>query len=304
MFQEKFPFDGSPESTFVLDELLIGSKRKPYKNLVLSGGSVRCIAQIGAVQSLIDNSLLNFDDIEAIAGSSGGALYGCLIAVGYTNLEIRDILFNLNMSKLINPNPLFLLESCGMETGEILYNFIEDLLHKKTGMKKITFSQLYELRKKQLIVVGSCLTTKEVVYFDHKRNPTMEIAFAIRISVSIPGFFVPVILDGNTYIDGSVLKDYPMSVFRDQLEDTIGIQICKDYDTKYQFLDEYFCAIINLCLDHYVKETCSTYEDNTVQVSGDFNSISIFDFNLDLQVKQKLYEIGVSSATNFIRDRI
>ena len=36
---------------------------------------------------------------------------------------------------------------------------------------------------------------------------------AIRISISMPGFFTPVTIDNKKYIDGAILDNYPINFF-------------------------------------------------------------------------------------------
>jgi predicted acylesterase/phospholipase RssA len=56
----------------------------------------------------------------------------------------------------------------------------------------------------------SCnLTTSETVIFE--RGPLWK---AVRASASLPGVFVPVLLDGNVYVDGAIVNNLPGDVMR------------------------------------------------------------------------------------------
>jgi len=55
--------------------------KKTKTTLVLSGGSMKGIAQIGAMHCLKKNNLLN--DIKTIAATSVGSIIGLLYSIGY-----------------------------------------------------------------------------------------------------------------------------------------------------------------------------------------------------------------------------
>lgn len=272
-----------------------------YKNLVLSGGSVKGICHVGALQRLIDEKLINPKKLKALAAASAGSLFGVLLVLGFSNEEIWQFLQSLDMSKTIKPDFFMLLKKCGIDNGEIIHNLYEEILTRKTGIKHINFKQLFEITKIHLTIVGSCLTTKEIIYYDHINTPTFKVSMAIRISISMPGFFTPVVIGNKKYIDGAILNNYPMNLFRDKLDETIGILNCGDYDTNYTYPEEYFLAVMHLFMYHYYKERCSDYNENTVYITKNVETVNIFDFNLNFETKQKLYQCGIDAAEEFIR---
>ncbi len=174
---------------------------------------------------------------------------------------------------------MVIYKKCGVETGHIIYNLFDEIVTRKTGIKHITFKQLYEITKIHLTIVGSCLTTKEAIYYDHINTPNFKVSMALRISISMPGFFTPIVIDNKKYIDGAVLNNYAMNLFEDKLDETIGILICNEYDTDYKYPEEYFygCLKSILCIFYY-NETCEKYMKNTVYVKKLVDDVFIFDF--------------------------
>lgn len=270
-----------------------------FINLVLSGGSVKGISHIGAIQKLIDAKLLDLSKLKALAGTSIGAFAGCLIVLGFTPSEIWDFILNIDTDKLVKPDFL-LFKKCGVETGQIIHNIVEEILTKKTGIKHINFKQLYEKTGIHFTVIGSCLTTKEVIYYDHINNPNFKVSMAVRISIGMPGFFIPIVIDNKTYIDGAVLNNYAMNLFEKELDKTVGVLICNEYNTDYKYPEEYFVAIMNLFMYHYYNETSMRYANNTVYVKRDINNLLIFNFAIDDETKYKLYQCGIIAAEEFI----
>jgi len=275
-----------------------------YKNLVLSGGSIKSISEIGAVKKLIDEKMIDLTKLNAVAGTSAGSLFGLLIVLGFTIDEIWNFVYNLKMENLVKPDLLLFLKKCGVETGQIIHNLVEEILTKKTGIKHINFRQLHEITKIHFTVVGSCVTTKEVMYYDHIKTPNFKVSMAIRISISIPGFFIPITIGNNKYVDGGVLNSYPMNLFDDKMDETVGILICNEFNTDFKYPEEYFMAIINLFMYNYYEKTSRQYADNTIYINKSFNGVSMISFDIDEQSKIKLYNYGVDAADEFIKKKL
>ena len=271
-----------------------------YKNLVLSGGSIRGLSHVGALQRLIKEKLIDLKKLKAVAGTSAGALFAILIVLGFSIEEIWEFILCLDMKKMVKPDFWLFLKKCGVESGCIIHNLFEEILTKKTGTKHINFRQLYEKTKIHLTVVGSCLTTKETIYYDHINTPNFKVSMAIRISISMPGFFTPVTIDDKKYIDGSVLNNYAMNLFQDRLDETIGIRICNEYDTDYKCPEQYLMAVMNLFMYRHFDETSKKYSNNTVFVKDTVDSVFVFNFDLDNETKMKLYKCGITAAEEFI----
>lgn len=271
-----------------------------YKHLVLSGGSVRGISQIGAVKKLIDSNLLCFKTLQSVAGTSAGSIFGLLIVIGMDIDQIWQFVYHLNLTGIIKPALFTFLQKCGVETGEKMLQLIEDIIYKHTNVKQINFKQLYELSHIHFIVVGSCLTTKKIVYYDYVNTPDFKVSMAIRISISIPGLFTPVTVGIHQYVDGGVLNNYPMNLFAHQLSETIGILVCNEFKTDYTCPEEYFMAILNLFFYHYYQNTEHQWYANTIYIKKQVENVHMFNFNINHQLKKKLYECGLAATTSFI----
>lgn len=273
-------------------------------NLVLSGGSVRGISHLGALMRLIEEGVIDLKKIKAIAGSSVGSLVGVLIVLGFNMGEVWDLILRLDMRKLTKTNFLMFLSKCGIESGEIIHKFFEEILEKKTGCKNINFKQLYDKTGVAFTVVGSCLTTKKIIYFDHLNTPDFLVSLALRISISMPGFFTPVVIGNKKYVDGGILNNFPMNLFEDKLDETIGILICNEYDTDYKYPEEYVISIMNLFMHHFYQETANKYADQTVYVTKTPKGISSFCFDVSNELKLELLKIGINAAKDFMKKSI
>lgn len=277
------------------------SKSKKYKNIVLSSGGVKGISQIGALQKLIDCELIELDKIEGVIGSSVGSLIGLCVTLGFTIQEIWEYIYGIDTTEVIKPNAMLLLTKGGIDNGQFIYNMIENKIYEKTQNRHINFKQLYQLTNIDFKVIGSCLTTKECVVYDHINTPTFKVAVAVRISVSVPGILTPVTINNKKYIDGAVINNYPMELFEDRIDDTIGILINDNFNTDCHYPEEYFLALMNLFMYQYYKNSSTKYEKNTIVINNK-TDVPLFSFGIKNKIKEELYQNGMNAVENFINE--
>ena len=116
---------------------------KKFDTLIFEGGGVRAVVYSGGIKKLEDDSILN--DINNIAGTSSGAQTAALLCVGYSSKELVCALKNAPWNKILNRNIFnikylyFLLTKFGLNNSKYLEIYLDDLIYKKTGIKKITF---------------------------------------------------------------------------------------------------------------------------------------------------------------------
>lgn len=75
-------------------------KRRPPFNLVFEGGGPRGVAHVGALRKMEENGLTS--QLKRIAGTSAGAITAALFAVGCSSEEIKETLFKLDFTKLLD----------------------------------------------------------------------------------------------------------------------------------------------------------------------------------------------------------
>ncbi|XP_054767411.2 uncharacterized protein LOC129274662 [Lytechinus pictus] len=194
----------------------------PYENLVLEGGGSQGNAYTGAIMEMERLNVL--DKIRRFAGSSIGSVTACYLALGYGSSKLLSIvndgphfedLLDATCGKLsLLPN---LYRYMGWHPGRYFYSVIGEDIAEKLGDKNATFKDLYDQNGKELCVVVTNLSTMMEEYCHVKTTPNMPIRSALRMSISAPFVFVPVMRQhmGRTdlYIDGGVLCNYPVHCF-------------------------------------------------------------------------------------------
>ena len=178
--------------------------------LVLSGGGARGIAHLGVIKMLEEAGVT----INAIAGSSSGAIVGALYGSGYRPTEILVILRDLKLFQLVRP-AMSLSGFLKMETAELLYrqHILED-----------TFAAL----SIPLIVAATDLRRGKTVYFSE--GPLVR---PLMASTCIPVVFEPIEFDGRLYVDGGLLNNFPAEALAGQCDVIIGSH-CNPIDENFQ----------------------------------------------------------------------
>lgn len=202
-------------------------------NLVLGGGYVKVVSFVRVLGVLRDAGHL--DQVRNIAGTSAGAVLGLLFAVGYAPEEMEAM-------ALAEDSPLLrMFDGADMRLDDVLgavhtlgvvdmarfESVLRELIRQKTGQPSLTFLELSKRAGINLVVTGTNLSRGTLEYFCVDRTPDMHVSLAVRISCAVPVLFRPVILNGDVYVDGAVLNNFPMSAFSSKPDDpqTLGLWI-------------------------------------------------------------------------------
>ena len=162
------------------------------QKVALSGGGIKGLAFIGALKWI--EELQSLQEIDTFAGSSSGAIFATLFVLGYSLLELENLLKYLDLSTInsMTPDSVFLfLDDLGLDTGEGLEKILKQVISKKAA-PMVTFAELFSATEKHLIITVSCLNDGKAEYLDHFTAPGMPIYVALRMSCSLPIIFNPV----------------------------------------------------------------------------------------------------------------
>ena len=193
--------------------------------LVLSGGGARGAAHIGVLE-VLDRLHV---PIDAITGTSMGAVVGGLYASGLSAQEIGVVANSLNWQDAFHDRPprteltfrrkeedeSFLVNfplgvrdwSFQLPKGLIKGQSLEMLLRRLTLPVATTAS--FDNLPTRFRAVATDLATGEPVVMNGG-----DLASAMRASLSAPGLFVPVERDGRVLVDGGVADNLPIDVAR------------------------------------------------------------------------------------------
>jgi len=190
-----------------------------FRNLIFEGGGVKGIAYIGAMQILHNRGIL--PEIRRVGGTSAGAINALLFALAYTIPEQKEILQGTNFNKFMDDSwgvirdVRRLARDFGWHKGDFFDSWVGDLIYRRLGNRRATFRDLQKGNHPDLYVIGTNLSTGFAEVFSTERHPDMELATAVRISMSIPLFFAAVRHGSrqDVYVDGGVQLNYPIKLF-------------------------------------------------------------------------------------------
>ncbi len=205
-------------------------------DLVFEGGGVKGIGLAGAFGHLDAQGF----QPQRVAGTSAGAITAALVAAGYSGEELkRLVLEEMRYRKFEDGGqwPLTqgieMLRHKGLHPGKYFEGWMREHLEKK-GITK--FGQLRDPvagesgsdeRHYRLQVIASDLSRERMLVLPRDARQylgvdpdELEVARAVRMSMSIPIFFDPVVHqnpadphDEHVIVDGGLLSNFPIWLF-------------------------------------------------------------------------------------------
>jgi NTE family protein len=181
---------------------------RPSIGLALSGGAARGMAHIGVLRALEENAI----PVDAIAGASAGALVGGLYAAGLSVAQLELMAKKFRWRRMGRPS------------------FSRLGLQSNAPMEKFLRAHLPVTRFEDLRIPFAALATDLVSGTVVVLRDSGDLPFAIRASVCLPAFYVPVRdSKGRLLVDGGLVANLPISHTRDLGADiVIGVDVGAD----------------------------------------------------------------------------
>jgi NTE family protein len=299
---------------------------------VFEGGGVKGIALVGAID-VTEGEGYHF---ENVAGTSAGAIVASLVASNYSARELKDVMegidyLRLRDSDVIDDIPVIgkaisLLFEKGIYEGRFLEDWLRGLLQKK-GVRR--FGDLImdkyrdeEKYKYRLRVVASDISRRKMIVlpqdikeYEGMSPDSLEVAMAVRMSMSIPFFFEPVKLRSKEtgedcyIVDGGILSNFPVWLFDDGTEEppwpTFGYMLCEGEGLADEKAPHKIKGVISML--RAILSTMLEAHDKKYLRDADFvrtiliptMGVCTTEFDLSREKVNALYESGRKSAEEF-----
>ncbi len=179
--------------------------------LALGGGAARGLAHIGVLRVLEQEGI----QVDAIAGTSSGALIGGLYAAGVSVAQMEEVARDVDwrdLARLVDP----VFPGSGLIDGKKVAQFIKELLPVDR----------FEDLKIPLAVTATDVETGEGIII--KQGNLLE---ALRAAIAFPGIFTPVRFRDRFLVDGGLCNPVPVDVARSLGADKV-IGICAIPDSR------------------------------------------------------------------------
>ncbi len=206
---------------------------RPKVGLVLSGGGARGAAHVGVLRALEEMRI----PIDAVAGTSMGAVVGGLYCAGLSGSEIEEVFRNLDWQDMFRDRALrrdlvyrrkqddrsiYARGSLGLRYGEGVELPLGLVQGQKItqALRSATLSVAdvkdFDRLPTPFRALATDLETGEAVVLD-----SGDLATVLRASMSAPGVLAPVDVDGRLLVDGGLVDNLPVGLARDMHVDVL-----------------------------------------------------------------------------------
>ena len=278
----------------------------PPRRLLFSGGGIRILAYLGALEVLEEKGLLS--SIREVCGVSAGALLSLMLSLGYSFHVLRRFCFEYDFSNVrsIEPEIAFLfLETFGLDDGEKLKGLICKVLKHKGLGPETTFQMLAEKGCKSLKVWASDLHHIQLQEFSAEKTPDFSVVAAVQASMAFPVYFHPVKHPetGSLLCDGGFLDNYPISTFsEEEAQQTIGFTFVFRRLPLERFTFQEYTAL--LTCGYYMpayQQRIEKYKDRTVTIPC--LDVPALHFEATLEEKQQLVALGRQATEEWLQQK-
>ena len=269
--------------------------------LCLSGGGIKGLGFIGVLEKLIEHKKIELNKIDMYVGTSIGSIISFFLILGFTIEEIKEFIITFNFSKLNEEiDCIILIEKFGINNGEKAKLLFSKFLELKLNVKDITFKELFNKIQKKILIIGTNLTKCQEELFSVDTSPDMSIITAIRISMSIPIIFTPVIYNNSVYVDGALVNNFPINYC--PKDKTFGIYANNSNSFEINSIQSIITACINVVSNTISQKNLNSKYKNIIKIVYSEQSFSLLD--LTSEDKKNMIEIGYNTADVFLNQNI
>ncbi len=219
---------------------------RPRVGLVLGGGGARGAAHIGVLKELERLQV----PVDAIAGTSMGAIVGGLYSIGMSADELEELVGSLDWAVALSdrPNREYLDFRRKQDDSEVPIDFELGL----RGTELVLPRGAIQGQKLDMLLRELTLGVSHIENFDDLPIPFRavasdiergeiwvmdkgDLAQSIRASMSVPGVFSPVRIDDRLLVDGGLVGNLAVHVMQEMGVDII---IAVDVEFPLYLIDE------------------------------------------------------------------
>lgn len=265
-----------------------GSSAKK-RSLILAGGGLKVAFQAGVLQVWLDEAGLTFDHAD---GASGGTFNLAMYCQGMTGTRIADNWRNL---------PVSLFEDFNWEQYAKLF-YAESILTFERF-----YHQVFPAWGLDWDLIRSCkhAATFNVYNFSQQTlevlTPDKMTADYLSACVSLPMWFPPVVIDGNTYIDAVYITDANIEEAIQRGADELWVIWTVSQRNVWHpgFVANYFQIIEATANGHLNRITQRINTNNAALAAGQAG-----EFGRHIEIKMLKAEVPLHYLINFSTDRI
>ena len=286
-------------SLFVFSQETKQNSSRPKVGVVLSGGGAKGYAHVGALKVIEEAGI----KIDYIGGTSMGAIIGGLYAAGYSPDELEKIMHQLDISSLITQNknraeiPFFDKSYKEKYILELPFdNFkltIPNAFSKGQGpldlltylFRPVHGIDNFNKLPTPFVCIATNIETGQEKVFHSGFLPRVVLA-----SAAYPTMLDPVSIDGQLYVDGGVVNNFPVKEVKDMGADIIiGVEL-GDGLLKRDDLNSAIDILSQIMSMSIVKKTDEQKKMVDVLIKPDLKKYSVTSFDDVEPIYKRGYE--------------
>jgi predicted acylesterase/phospholipase RssA len=267
--------------------IIVSEANMPNRSLILAGGGLKVCYQAGVLQVWLDEAGLTFDHAD---GASGGTFNLAMYCQGMSGTQIADNWRNLDPFLPVDINTAGLwpfsrsLFSSDNIRTRVLPSWGIDWTTIRQSTRTATFN-VFNFSKKQLEIIAHSQMTED-----------LQIA-----AVSLPMWFPPVTINGDTYFDAVYLSDANVeeAVARGADELWAIWTVSRKDEWRDGFVNEYFQIIETVADAHFFGYWKRLEENNRRIAAGQPG-----EFGRPIALNLIEADVPVHYLLNYSRDRM
>lgn len=289
---------------------LLGSLNAQSVGLVLSGGGAKGITHIGIIQALEENNI----PIDYVTGTSIGAIIGALYAMGYTPLEMLELISskefqqcyanevdedNIYYIKKNDPTPELYAIKAHLDDSVTVVQALPLSLVDPTHMNILIMELCAQATAAsggdfdKLFVPFRCVASD--VY--NKREIVLsqgDLGNAVRASMTFPFVFRPIKIDGVLAYDGGIYNNFPADVMHREFRPDYTIGSIVSTNKQQPADNDIFAQVETMIMQ---TSNYSLPDSNGILLKFDLDDeVSLLDFDR----AQYLFDLGYHTTTTMI----
>jgi predicted acylesterase/phospholipase RssA len=295
------------------------------EHLVVSGGANAGIVFFGLLKSLAQQQVYRLEDIQTMYATSVGTLLVVYLALQYDWQDVQTFILDRPWKQLyhIDFNTLKrAIQEGGLFGHRNIVETLRPMLLGKDLSLDITLAEFYAFSQKELHFFMTDYGEMELVDVSYKTHPHWKLVDAVYASCCLPILFDPFYFEGRYYVDGAVLKNYPLQecihaghdpdtilgVYCETLSDKDEMRTAPPYfspesSTGYKFFDYALSFLMKLwtILKEYRGMTTSVHVLHEIPVSCDTHPMRMMETFASRESRYQLFESGMMQAEEYVQ---
>jgi NTE family protein len=271
-----------------------------FVNLVFQGGGVKGIAYAGILSGLPKNVT-----VHSVGGTSVGALFAALVAIGKKPHDLLEILRDPELRELLDKNEygrftrlsaaradfaaaltakrpaMALAGALWQHRGlapDLLAVWNQRGLFSSTRLRAwldrvLEHKTFEDINVEDLRIVAADVNEERYTIFRKANHLGTKLAHAVHASASIPIFFAPMHdAGGGVVVDGGLLSNYPHFLFSDSGYPTVGFRLGSlPGRQEVSGTEAYLLGLINTATSAHdeFRERPQNFSEHTIEIPTD-----------------------------------